>query len=54
MLLLPSWVPIEKGGVLKEQLTRLEKQLGQITRGATRINMLVRQMQKFENRAARK
>ena len=52
-LLLPPWVPIEKGGVLKEQLTQIQKQLGQITRGATRINMLVRQMQTFENRAPR-
>ncbi len=52
-LLLPPWVPIEKGGILKEQLTRIEKQLRQFTQGATRINTLVRQMRKYENRAAR-
>ena len=45
-LMLPPWVPIEKGGILKEQLGRIEKQLGQMTQEATRVNALIRQMLK--------
>jgi hypothetical protein len=43
-LRLPPWVPIEEGGVLKEQLAALEKQVQEVSRAATRLTTFIRSM----------
>ena len=53
VLRLPPWVPIERDGTLKEQLTVLEKQLSQVAQGLMRVNTLIGQMREFESRASR-
>ena len=52
-LSLPPWVPIEKGGILKEGLIGLEKQLSQVANGATRVTTLIKEIRKFEGGGAR-
>lgn len=52
-LSLPSWAQVEEGGIPKEQLIGLEKQLSQVAHGTARVTTLSKQMRKFENSLAR-